>query len=122
LVLAINTQKNLPSTASFLLKATATAIVGVSQISLPILDVIAAKLAISPRGGSLTLKRAREPKSREWCRGRFQTCPMIEAALRFHVDDIQASTHLTADVGKSYTLPQSLFVDPREISRRGISL
>jgi hypothetical protein len=45
---------------------------------------------------------------------------MIEAALRFHVDDIQASTHLTADVGKSYTLPQSLFfVDQRQSPNRG---
>jgi hypothetical protein len=40
----------------------------------------------------------------------FKPAPTIEEALRFHVDDIQASTHLTADVGKSYTLPQSLFL------------
>jgi len=52
LVLAINTQKNLPSTASILLEATATAIVQGLTNSFPILDVIPAKLAIPPKDGS----------------------------------------------------------------------
>jgi hypothetical protein len=52
LVLAISTRKNLPSTASILLKATATAIVRGLTNSLPILDVIPAKLAIPSRDGS----------------------------------------------------------------------
>ena len=45
-------QMKLPSTASILLEATATGVVRRLTDSLPILDVIPAKLAIPPKDGS----------------------------------------------------------------------